>query len=596
MSVSKRAEIELAVTGVQEVEAKLQRARAALLFSDKSVANLNSSLQKGATSAQNFSRVVDALGATGLPGLGRGAQVATQGLGGLLGSMEALYGVRKSIIAAGLPFAGIVGGAAAAGLAIGAVASAWSDYAEAQRQATESSQAWEKQRDVAYKGLLRDLDILEKMDLIGQNQRNFVLLGPNADDPARRKTASVDPGAAIKRLNLLKQSLGVISGMSQVDLFRLKISESLATGEEKERARVEAIYAQRKQELVALLRKEDVSKETVQQLQSEVELEHEALLARVDEKKYLEAKKLASEYQLRLQNEQAQAVKDEAAAMDSIVAKAKAIYAEQQKVKAEQEAKRTREGGLYRDLSIARLDIAANDPNSPDGGKAAVLQQESIMHQERLAQIGDNNALIEQAEALHQERILAIERAYAAKRLAVQQNVLTGTSDMLGAAAQIAKLYGREGFAAYKAFAIGQAVINTALAISNELSQGDIYSKAFRVAGVAALGAAQIASIAAQDAGYRIGGYTGNGAPYRVAGPVHRGEYVFSAPAVQRIGVGNLDSLHSSAVAGASGSGTEKPMQIILADNRRRVQDLKNDPNFRNIVVDIMADSQWRFK
>lgn len=43
---------------------------------------------------------------------------------------------------------------------------------------------------------------------------------------------------------------------------------------------------------------------------------------------------------------------------------------------------------------------------------------------------------------------------------------------------------------------------------------------------------------------YDSGGYTGAGGRYEPAGVVHRGEYVFSAPAVNRIGVANLERLH----------------------------------------------------
>lgn len=43
---------------------------------------------------------------------------------------------------------------------------------------------------------------------------------------------------------------------------------------------------------------------------------------------------------------------------------------------------------------------------------------------------------------------------------------------------------------------------------------------------------------------YDSGGYTGAGGRYEPAGVVHRGEYVFSAPAVSRIGVANLERLH----------------------------------------------------
>ena len=47
--------------------------------------------------------------------------------------------------------------------------------------------------------------------------------------------------------------------------------------------------------------------------------------------------------------------------------------------------------------------------------------------------------------------------------------------------------------------------------------------------------------------GFEEGGFTGHGGQGQPAGVVHRGEYVFSAPAVQRIGVPLLDAMHNGA-------------------------------------------------
>ena len=43
---------------------------------------------------------------------------------------------------------------------------------------------------------------------------------------------------------------------------------------------------------------------------------------------------------------------------------------------------------------------------------------------------------------------------------------------------------------------------------------------------------------------FASGGYTGDGGRNEAAGVVHRGEYVFSSPAVQKIGVHNLEAMH----------------------------------------------------
>lgn len=53
--------------------------------------------------------------------------------------------------------------------------------------------------------------------------------------------------------------------------------------------------------------------------------------------------------------------------------------------------------------------------------------------------------------------------------------------------------------------------------------------------------------------GFASGGYTGNRATHQVAGVVHGGEYVFSAKATSRIGVANLEAMHSSAKGYAGG-------------------------------------------
>lgn len=51
------------------------------------------------------------------------------------------------------------------------------------------------------------------------------------------------------------------------------------------------------------------------------------------------------------------------------------------------------------------------------------------------------------------------------------------------------------------------------------------------------------------------GGYTGDGGKFEPAGVVHRGEYVMSKEATRRIGVGNLEALHSAARRGYASGG-----------------------------------------
>jgi len=62
--------------------------------------------------------------------------------------------------------------------------------------------------------------------------------------------------------------------------------------------------------------------------------------------------------------------------------------------------------------------------------------------------------------------------------------------------------------------------------------------------------------------GFRSGGYTGSGATGRAAGIVHGQEYVFNARATKKIGIGNLERMHSAANGnGYQSGGYVTPMQ-----------------------------------
>lgn len=94
---------------------------------------------------------------------------------------------------------------------------------------------------------------------------------------------------------------------------------------------------------------------------------------------------------------------------------------------------------------------------------------------------------------------------------------------------------------------------------------------------------------------YDKGGFTGHGSPSSVAGVVHKKEYVFSAPAVQRLGLPYLESLHRGFASGgytggaSSGGGGGWGMPNITIntppDTRART---KMGPN-GNLQVDIMS-------
>lgn len=69
--------------------------------------------------------------------------------------------------------------------------------------------------------------------------------------------------------------------------------------------------------------------------------------------------------------------------------------------------------------------------------------------------------------------------------------------------------------------------------------------------------------------GFSSGGYTGGAGRNQVAGVVHGGEYVMSAPAVQRIGLENLEALHKGGSVGSQPKITinnNAPGAVVSAD------------------------------
>ena len=82
--------------------------------------------------------------------------------------------------------------------------------------------------------------------------------------------------------------------------------------------------------------------------------------------------------------------------------------------------------------------------------------------------------------------------------------------------------------------------------------------------------------------GFRSGGFTGAGSPGDVAGVVHKREFVFDAPAVQRIGVQNLERLRQGVMNGYQSGGlvgsptvnvAPPTAQVVVIDDPERIGD-----------------------
>lgn len=97
--------------------------------------------------------------------------------------------------------------------------------------------------------------------------------------------------------------------------------------------------------------------------------------------------------------------------------------------------------------------------------------------------------------------------------------------------------------------------------------------------------------------GFAKGGYTGDGPRNKPAGVVHRGEYVFSKAATDKIGAGNLETLHRGYAAGGLVSAMPRMAtpRIMPSANQNRPQEItvrvigEEGPMFRPT---IRAESQ----
>ena len=149
---------------------------------------------------------------------------------------------------------------------------------------------------------------------------------------------------------------------------------------------------------------------------------------------------------------------------------------------------------------------------------------------------------------------------YQGVQMLVGKTTQTSAAGMMGANAAATSLQaGLAAFASTAAIpvigpAAAPAAMATALSITGPL-------------------ASAVGMTAMAGAGFMTGGYTGRGRKDEIAGPVHRGEYVFDAEATARIGVGNLEAMSNGRPAligrGSTGETSESsagsPSQIIFS-------------------------------
>lgn len=126
---------------------------------------------------------------------------------------------------------------------------------------------------------------------------------------------------------------------------------------------------------------------------------------------------------------------------------------------------------------------------------------------------------------------------------------------MANAAGQQSAAY-KAMFAASKAFAIAESIINIQLALS-EAAKLPYPANLVEYARVASQTASIVSNIQSVTMSFATGGYTGDGGKYTPAGIVHKGEYVITKEATSRLGIGFLNHLNYGrgyATGGAVGS------------------------------------------
>jgi hypothetical protein len=114
------------------------------------------------------------------------------------------------------------------------------------------------------------------------------------------------------------------------------------------------------------------------------------------------------------------------------------------------------------------------------------------------------------------------------------------------------------------------------------------------ILGIVAMAAIFAAGIALLSKAFSGGGYTGDGGRTEPAGIVHKGEYVFSAPAVQRIGLSKLSGLHEGNLALAPGAGktgggkAQTNISLAVMHNESEVPNWARSQQGETHIVDIV--------
>ncbi|MFV5381382.1 tape measure protein [Acinetobacter towneri] len=278
--------------------------------------------------------------------------------------------------------------------------------------------------------------------------------------------------------------------------------------------------------------------------------------------------------------------------------------AKEQRIFQAQQALYSEMGLIKKRYELERQEIArtVNDPNERaellNGSFASQSKDEASVRDQAISDYRgvmgyEESPLVKQFEVLDKMRELDLinEEKYQQDKLMLQtkysasymQSMLGGFMSLVD---ENSSAYAAM-FAAQKAFAVAQALMNIPATYSNTVNAvsaipliGPYIAPAMGAA-AAALQVAQAASIKSTNmTGFKSGGYTGNYGTNQVAGVVHGQEYVLNAEATKRVGVNTLNAINNGGAIQA-----EKQAQA-----NARVQAANPQPIENKVQVGIFDD------
>lgn len=169
---------------------------------------------------------------------------------------------------------------------------------------------------------------------------------------------------------------------------------------------------------------------------------------------------------------------------------------------------------------------------------------------------------------------------------AIEKQSTTEKLQHTSVALQAAQGLFKKGALAAKVLAVGQAIVNTYLAVSQDLSKGLPLGPILAAIDIA-LGLATVAKIGGVQ--FAHGGYTGDGGKYEPAGIVHRGEYVVPQNVVQNpTYTGHINALESARLGGYAMGGAVTNIQTAKFDQQIMMADI-----FKNLPQPVLGFKEF---